>query len=126
MASRSCEITVDNLTGAPLTLTSSDLPGGEWSQDGGQFPPELISPASDGGSGSVTFGSESDGFATGTNGSCVYSNSSNSDSVNISWDNPFSGGNTFSADTTGGLTATYGDTSGDNMNVTVSITATTS
>ena len=63
--------------------------------------------------------SESDGFATGTQGHAIYT--SEAGDVSFFWDDPFIGGNSFSVDHSPALQANWGDVSGNNAAVTVTI-----
>ena len=65
----------------------------------------------------VSFGSESDGFATGTEGFVVYA--SDVGDFRIGWDNPFIGSNGFGIATPPGFGGSHTDESGNNANVEV-------
>src|ERR1700730_4643387 len=66
-AVRSFRITLINLSGRALTRTRIELPHGEFSDNGNAVPPEHVGfPAQ------VRWESESDGAATGTEGSVTY------------------------------------------------------
>jgi hypothetical protein len=105
MAARSISIVLHNTTDQDLTLTSSDLPGGTWTQQ----PPDNIGPTADG-----SWESESDGVLTGTQGSVVYSIGGDGDSVLIGWDNPFAGTNKFSINLSSGYALYQTGWDGDN------------
>ena len=124
MAARSFLITVQNFTGKLWQRSNLGLSGGEWSNGGGLVPPEQILKISlddDGNAipGVVQFGSESDGFATGTEGFVQYE--SDIGTFYIGWNNPFVGSNGFGVAVPDGFRAEYGDISGNNANVTVTI-----
>jgi len=104
MASRSVQVHFYNNTNTTLSLISSSLAHGEWSDN--DAPPQQIAPNAQ----NVQWGSESDGLATGTQGSVSYALSSGG-TVTISWDNPFSGSNSYSIQAPAGYQGTY--TGGD-------------
>lgn len=114
MASRSMGITVHNFINPPIQLIRKDmgLSHGIWSNNGGAVPPEKIDPFQ-----TVWFGSESDGFATGTEGFVLYS--SNIGDFHIGWDNPYVGSNGFGVDTPPGYGGSHTNESGNNANVEV-------
>lgn len=105
MAARSISIVFHNNTDQDLTLTSSDLPHGTWTQK----PPDNIDASADG-----SWESESDGIATGTEGSATYAIGGDGDSVLISWDNPFAGTNKFSFNLSSGYALYQSGWDGDN------------
>lgn len=114
MAARSYWIQVTNYTGDALQLDreKTELVHGTWS-DGGT-PPSTIANA-----GSGSFGSESDGFMTGTEGRATYSNSTGE--YVIYWDNPYVGADETSVQTPPDFTATKEDSKGDNATLKVVI-----
>lgn len=125
MAARSFFITVLNFTGKLWQRSNLVLESGEWSNNGGFVPPEQIPKISLDGNGDAIpgvarFGSESDGFATGTNGSVQYQSDGGS-RIYIGWNNPFVGSNGFSVGATNGLKIVSNDFTGDNANVTVTV-----
>src|SRR5258708_2316854 len=108
MAARSISIVLHNNTDQDLTLTSSSLPSGEWTQP----PPDNIGGTADG-----SWGSESNGLATGTAGSVVYAIGGEGDSVLITWDNPFGGTNKYSFNLSSGWALYQTGWDGDNASV---------
>lgn len=125
MAARSFSITIDNLTGVAWDRVGLGLDHGEWSNNGASVPPEHIPESYRDMYGHtvgtvITFGNESDGFATGAEGHVDYQNSLGL-GLHISWDNPFIGSNSFSATTDQPYQISYGDIGGNNANVTVQI-----
>jgi hypothetical protein len=114
MAARSYWIQVTNYTGQTLQLDRSrtDLPHGQWSDDGSDYPPQTIDNPDTG-----KWGSESDGFMTGTEGRATYTSSAG-DFV-IYWDNPYVGADETSVQTPPGITATKEDSKGDNATLQV-------
>jgi hypothetical protein len=82
MPVRSFEIVLDNNSGFALTKTFDHLCHGKFTP--GLPPPDLIAPNQ-----RVNWASESDGFATGTEGYVKYRIEGNGDTVYIYWDNPF-------------------------------------
>jgi len=118
MAARSVTVNLKNNLTVRLKLDTSSLklPHGEWDS----YPPSVIGPKETG-----TWETESDGFATGTEGYCTYLFAAGDDigTVQLHWDNPFVGSNSYGinvdpnppyfGDHTGG--------SGDNATVTFSV-----
>jgi hypothetical protein len=89
-ASRWVEVTFTNKY-IPLKLVRYSLPHGKWNV----VPPDVI-PTRSGTQGGVIWGSESNGFATGTEGNAEYSiNDSDTQHVFIHWDNPYVGSNDY-------------------------------
>lgn len=89
MATRSTHVTLDNLAGRRnLRRTAHSLDHGEWTTQ----PPQLI-----GNQG--TWESESDGFATGTEGRVTYQiedvDGNRLGEVRLHWNNPFIGSNSY-------------------------------
>ena len=111
MAARSFFIEVVN-AGFDLNRKDIGLDHGQWSDGGGLVPPEHIPRFTRG-----HWESESDGFATGTQGHAVYS--SDAGDVGLFWDNPFIGSNSFTVNTPPGIQASWGDISGNNAAVSV-------
>jgi hypothetical protein len=124
MAARSFSITVLNWTGRPWTRTNISLPHGEWSNGGALVPPEQIPPVhlngdGDAAPGLVFFEAESQGFATGTQGSVDYN--SQFGKISINFDNPFAGGNSFNTSGPDSLRLLWGDPGGNNASITLEI-----
>jgi hypothetical protein len=126
VAARSVKITVENWTGRTWTKQALSLPGGIWMNNGGLVPPDVLpkvslSPDGDPVPGVTEFGSESEGFMTGTEGSVTYVNEQGG-SLLIGWNNPYIGGNGFGAQAPEGFVASLGVTTpGDNADITVSL-----
>ncbi len=110
MAARSYLIQLTNLTGLTLQLDTekTELIHGEWTVP----PPDTFGSPLTG-----NFGSESDGFMTGTEGQATYTSSSG-DFV-IYWDNPYVGSDETSVQTPPGFTSTKEDSKGDNATLKV-------
>ncbi|MFC8797841.1 hypothetical protein ACFT2C_08910 [Promicromonospora sp. NPDC057138] len=110
MAARSYLIQLTNLTGLALRLDpeKTELIRGRWTD----APPDVI-----GNSSTAHFGSESDGFMTGTEGRVTYTSSSGD--FLIYWDNPFVGADETSVQTPPGFTASKEDSGGDNATLKV-------
>jgi Aegerolysin len=124
MAERSFEVTVSNMTGRTWTRTGMDLAHGIWENNGAAVPPETIPRLTidDDGTpkpGVGFFGSESNGFGTGTEGSAHYV-SDRGEHLDLFWDDPFVGSNTFTVNAAP-LRACFGNISGNNAHVTVRI-----
>lgn len=113
MASRSFFIEVVN-AGPDLVRKDFGLDHGIWSNDGGFVPPERIPHRS-----RARWESESNGFATGTQGHATYTSSSGD--VGFFWDDPFVGSNSFGVNHSPDIAANWGDISGNNAAITVTI-----
>lgn len=88
---RSVVVNLRNTTGSTLSLLDAQLSGGIWTP--GLEPPPSIKPGSN-----ITFGSESSGFATGTEGLGIYiSDGPGRCNLLLHWNNPFAGDNSYSA-----------------------------
>lgn len=118
MSARSVNATLNNNTSFALQLLTSSISllHGEWTT----YPPSTI-PA--GGTGN--WQSDSDGFATGTEGSLVYqfiySNNGalSIETLKVYWDDPFAGGNGYSITcSVPALKVGYSGGDGDNASVT--------
>lgn len=108
--SRSTNVTIINKLGYDLVLESSNVSHGIWTQ--GLNPPKLISANSQ-----ATFQAESAGFMTGDEGSVSYSNPSVG-TFNFTFDNPFSGSNSYGETAPAGYVSIRSGGSGDNAEVT--------
>lgn len=113
MAVRSFFIQVVN-AGPDLIRKDIGLDHGEWSNGGGFVPPERIPHRS-----RAQWESESDGAATGTQGHAIYS--SDAGDVGFFWDDPFIGSNSFGVNHSPSIQASWGDISGNNAAVTVTL-----
>ncbi|MEH2324623.1 MAG: aegerolysin family protein [Nostoc sp.] len=125
MAARSFTITIDNLTGLAWDRIGLGLEHGEWSNNGASVPPEHIPAAQFDVFGHLTdtpltFGNESDGFATGAQGYVDYKNVLGQ-TFHIDWDNPYIGSNSFNTNSSAFQTPIVGDIGGNNANLTVQI-----
>lgn len=125
MASRSFAITIDNLTGQAWHLIGVGLDHGIWSNNGGFYPAADIPKVSlnDNGDvipGVISFGNESNGFATGAEGFVDYQNSLGG-VLHIHWDNPYIGSNSLDVNTPDGFHTVYGGYGGDNVNLNIDI-----
>lgn len=85
-AARSTVVSFVNYTNAKLVRKTWTMNHGEWTAN--RLPPEAIP-----GQTRKEWGSESDGFATGTEASVVYS--SPSGDITVYWDNPYVGSNSY-------------------------------
>jgi hypothetical protein len=83
MAARSTHVTLNNRTGVNLSKTDDSLDHGIWTDR----PPTIIGDRGE-------WESESDGFATGTEGRVTYSIDGGGE-VRLHWDNPFIGSNSY-------------------------------
>lgn len=121
MAVRSVQINFENYLDTNLSLNpkSVELDHGIWVSQ----PPSSIPKAEGGAPGKVSWTTESNGFATGTEGSCSYAfydaSSQHVYYIDIHWDNPFTGSNSYSISTPGDIVnVSYSGGSGDNATVT--------
>ncbi len=87
MASRSTLIKFQNETSVTLTLNYVTLQHGIWTDN--MYPPQTIPPG-----GNASFQAESNGFMTGDQGAVQYLAGSEG-IVELDFDNPFSGGNSY-------------------------------
>jgi len=124
MAARSVDIYFENYLNFPLSLKqdSLQLQHGIWDS----YPPQKIAAIEGGVPGKAHWETESDGFATGTQGSCVYAFSDTTSGqicyINISWDDPYSGSNAYSITTdSASATVAYSGGGGDNAAVTFTV-----
>ena len=97
-----------------LTRKDFGLEGGDWSNNESATPPETIRVRS-----RVSFGSESNGAATGTAGWATYD--SPDGEIKITWSNPFIGANSFDVAVPGSAQAQWSDISGNNAAVAVTL-----
>jgi hypothetical protein len=107
--SRSTKVTVVNELDHDLTVKAW-LAHGEWTQ--GLKPPGVIEAHS-----SVDWQSESDGMFTGTEGGATLTTVDDNVYFGITWDNPFSGHNSYSTKCPKGYHIEYSGGSGDNSEV---------
>jgi hypothetical protein len=116
VAARSYAIEIVNLTGLELSKNEAKLQHGVWSGDGDNTPPDRIPSAPTSGH-DAYFGSESQGFATGTQGSVVYGSSAGD--FTVDWDNPYVGSDSSSASCPPGYDKSKSDSGGDNATLKV-------
>ncbi len=106
MPAKSTHVIVVNSTGEQFSKQSASLDHGIWSQQ-----PSDVIPT--GGIGE--WQSESNGFATGTEGTAKFTVSGNAGRVvSIRWDNPFAGGNEYEVKVPNDLVWKQVQGSGDN------------
>ena len=100
----------NNQTSFTLTLQSASLQGGEWVTK----PPGTIAAGTKG-----KWQSDSDGFMTGTEGTCIYHlNDGQTTECKLHWDNPYTGSNSYRIEvSTETFKGTYDGGSGDNAMV---------
>jgi hypothetical protein len=125
MATRSFLVSILNSVLAPWHRTGLNLIHGVWSQGSDGIPSEVIPAAHVQGihivPGDDWFMSESDGFATGTEGWVDYMMDGVDGTLRIYWDNPFAGGNRFTASGPRDFTYNWGDPGGSDAHVTLRI-----
>ncbi len=112
-AARSTYVKLQNRTPSEMDRTSSSLSHGTWSEN--MLPPDAIYPMNDG-----VWESQSNGFMTGTQGTAVF-NMAAVGNVVISWDNPYSGSNSYGCTVPSGYTCSRAGGSGDSANVTFTV-----
>ncbi len=117
MAARSVELTLDNNTGYQMTRVRMSLSGGIWGANGARVPPEVIVVG-----GAGVWSSDSEGFATGTEGDVVFRVGNTGAELRLYWSNPYVGSNTIFADGGGSLAVSSpADVSGNNARVRFSV-----
>src|SRR6476619_381959 len=110
MAARSVDVTFTNKSGVNLVLFGTSLLHGEWTTE----PPARIDAGQ-----TVNWASESDGVATGTEGT-AYSDVEGLDDSSRSlfhWDNPFVGSNSYSEFSPETFKSSHSGGGGDNAHV---------
>ncbi|MFJ9690834.1 aegerolysin family protein [Kitasatospora sp. NPDC101183] len=114
-AARSTHVILQNRTVSKLDRTSSSLKHGTWTEN--MLPPDAVFPMSNG-----AWQSESNGFMTGTEGKAVF-NADGETTVEISWNNPYSGSNSYGCkvNTDKGYRCYWNGGSGDNAYVTFTV-----
>lgn len=122
-AFRSCSVQFESWTKHAFKRTGFHLDHGTWSDN--QSPPEMI-PAvkleeGEPVPGTAHFAAESDGVATGVAGHVDYvSTDDDKVSLHVHFSNPTVGANSFDVEVKG-VKATWGDPSGNHMDVTVTL-----
>jgi hypothetical protein len=120
MAARTFFVSVQNFTGKVWDRVDVGLSHGAWSENG--IPSEhwlKVSLDDDGNvvPGEDWFMSESDGFATGTEGFVDYTAQGVAGTLHIHWNNPFVGGNEFTAAGPNQFHYFWGDPGGTDANI---------
>jgi hypothetical protein len=115
MAAHSFAITLRNGSGVALRRTNLTLNHGIFSGNGNAVPPENIPNLT-----RASWQSESDGFATGTEGSVTYA--SDAGDVFIHWDNPFVGSNGLGVGVPNSIIVEHGSIDGNDAAVTITLT----
>ncbi|MFX0573313.1 hypothetical protein [Nocardia nepalensis] len=116
MAQRSYWIKAYNLTGQELTQKSKELDHGIWSDNGQDTPPDVFKSAA-----KAEWGSESDGFATGTEGNVIFSLNGGGGQFEIYWDNPYVGSDQTWVTAPKGYTYVKDDSGGNNATLKVTL-----
>ncbi|KAA6222247.1 Crystal protein ET79 [Streptomyces albofaciens JCM 4342] len=106
---RSTQVKVVNETDTLLARSGAGLSHGIWSGD--NLPPSLIKPHE-----WASWKSESDGFATGTEGWAEYLMSGGSKLI-VRWNNPFAGSNSYSCEPPPGRSCSQSGGGGNNAKV---------
>ncbi|MFD8694036.1 Crystal protein ET79 [Kitasatospora purpeofusca] len=110
---RSVKVNVNNYSGALLGRIGAGLDGGIWT--GNSLPPSAINNGD-----RARWQSESEGFATGTQGSAEYLLSGGG-KVTFRWNNPFAGSNSYSCEVPPGHNCTTSGGGGKNAEVTFTV-----
>jgi hypothetical protein len=97
-----------------LNRTGMGLSHGIWEGNGALVPPESLPYGV-----TATFGSESNGFMTGTEGYVTYG--STLGDITLRWDNPYIGRNSVTCNAPAGVQCFTSDTSGNNADVHVTV-----
>jgi hypothetical protein len=108
MAARSVDIILENKSDFVLVLAGTDLPHGEWSVE----PPARIEARQ-----TVKWASESNGVATGTEGTAFYNIEGSPGKTDWHWDNPFIGGNSYDQHTPETFKGSHTGGDGDNATI---------
>lgn len=111
-SARSVEATIENLTDSAFTFSKQDMKGGVMKE----APTADIPPQSNG-----SFLATSHGVATGTSGSVYYNVEGIKDKIQLIFDNPFAGSNSYDIKTPKGFEGTIGGGGGNNAAVTYTI-----
>ncbi|MFI6844326.1 hypothetical protein OG535_38305 [Kitasatospora sp. NBC_00085] len=113
-AARSTWVTVFNKTTKPLALAGNRLLHGCWMDN--RTPQSWVNSR-----GAVMFASESCGFMTGTEGEVTY-NINEGGQVHLTWNNPYSGANSYTCTVPSGYSCVYSGGSGNSAQVTFTFT----
>ncbi|MFI6108153.1 Crystal protein ET79 [Streptomyces sp. NPDC051310] len=105
-AARSTHVTFNNHTERLMVRTDARLYWGVWSTN--QYPPESIPPGN-----TRAWQSESEGFATGTEGEAAYV-LEGVGSVKVKWNNPYVGSNSYNCSAPAGFQCRLSGGGGDN------------
>ncbi|GGU49404.1 aegerolysin family protein [Streptomyces lavendofoliae] len=105
-AARSTHVTFNNHTDRLMVRTDARLSWGVWTAN--QYPPEAIPPGN-----TRSWQSESEGFATGTQGEATFALQGVGD-VKVKWNNPYVGGNGYECSAPAGYQCRRSGGSGDN------------
>ena len=119
MAARSVKVNLINNSPTDFYHDSDGLEHGDWitySEDGAFFMADPV----EGNGGTGYFESESDGVMTGTQGWATYT-SSFGEKFTVKWDNPYSGGNSYSCSIDPAYKISHKGGGGDNAEVTFTI-----
>lgn len=112
-SARSVNVNVVNQTGSNLVCTDAILDGGEWAS----LPPDSIAAGAP-----AAWRTQSNGFATGTEGRAVYRIDGTAATVTFYWDNPYIGSNVMRCDAGPGFACSTSGGSGNNTDVTFTLT----
>ncbi|MFF4590873.1 Crystal protein ET79 [Streptomyces sp. NPDC001388] len=112
-AARSTGVTVNNYSGSGMQRVWAGLAHGCWTD--GQLPTDYLPSGR-----STAWGSQSCGFMTGTEGDADFA--VDGGQVKIHWNNPWAGSNSYSCTVPDGYSCTRSGGSGDNANVTFTVT----
>lgn len=97
-----------------MSLSNASLSNGVWTNN--MYPPKTIAA-----NGDASWQSESDGFLTGTEGTVTYYLANFGD-VKVSWNDPYSGSNTYGQSAPKDYSISHSGGSGNNTQVTFTLT----
>jgi len=112
-SSRSVRITVKNVTSQPLACGDAILDGGEWAS----YPPDSIDSMASG-----VWVTQSNGFATGTEGRATFKLGYGDAVFTVRWNNPYIGSNDYSCTAPQGYSCSRAGGSGNDSRVTFTFT----
>lgn len=111
-SSRSVDIRFVNTTGEALTCATAVLDGGEWSS----YPPDAVAAGDTG-----AWRTQSNGVATGTEGAATFGVGSATTKVEIKWNDPYVGSNSFSCSASEGYKCETSGGKGNNTTITFTL-----
>ena len=111
-SARTVTILVVNSTSSPLNCGTAVLDGGEWAS----YPPDVTAAGATG-----RWRTQSNGFATGTEGNATLNIGATSASVTIRWSNPYWGKSAYTCEAPSGYTCSVSTVTGSAATVTATV-----